>query len=245
MPNGEAEHDFDETGVRPRAGGPSIVRMSLSQQTYEAIKERILDRRYPPNMRINIDSLARELSVSSSPIREALAKLKGEQLVVSAQYSGYTVAPQPSVSYLEDLLAYRLLIEPYCAFMGAQRKDSTVIAQMERMVLIMREHSLGQKYKQYRHYLNADNNFHQVLVASAGNQVFSSTYANLQAIIVQSRLYLHRNGSTAASADGTREHQDIYDAFVAGDGEAARLATLNHLNAGRQRLLDRVKSELA
>jgi DNA-binding GntR family transcriptional regulator len=53
--------------------------------------------------RLNIDSLSRDLAVSSSPIREALVRLEAERLVVSELYSGYAVAPKPSATYFAAL----------------------------------------------------------------------------------------------------------------------------------------------
>jgi DNA-binding GntR family transcriptional regulator len=83
----------------------------LAEQAYEIIKGRILDRDLPPGARLNIDALVRDLGVSSSPLQEALAKLQAERLVVFELYSGYSVAPEPSLSYLRDLVDCRILQE--------------------------------------------------------------------------------------------------------------------------------------
>lgn len=229
-----------ERKLRAAPGSRVIVRTTLSEQTYEAIKERILDQTLEPGVRLNIDSLSRELSVSSSPIREALARLEAERLVVSELYAGYAVAPKPSAKYLADLLEYRIMLESQCALLGAPRKDRQILAQMrqayDRMAAIPR---LGTRYREYRRFVQADAWFHQLLVDSADNEVMSTTYDSLHAILVQSRLYRTRKGGSAAYAEVMDEHTVILAAFDAGDGTAAADAVKAHLEGGRRRLISR------
>jgi DNA-binding FadR family transcriptional regulator len=97
---------------------------------------------------------------------------------------------------------------------------------------------LGTRYREYRRFIQEDTRFHQAIVESSGNPATISIYANLHAVLVQSRLY-----ATRTSADGARaqqvldEHGAILDAFRAGDGEAAERAIRQHLEGGRRRLL--------
>ncbi|MBC7294664.1 MAG: GntR family transcriptional regulator, partial [Thermoleophilia bacterium] len=67
-----------------------IIRQSLSQQAGEAIKKRILSLDLPPGTRLVVDTLAEELGVSRTPVREALRELVSQGLVT---YDGnsYTV----------------------------------------------------------------------------------------------------------------------------------------------------------
>jgi len=222
----------------------TIVRRTLSEQTYEALKEQILDQTLEPGARLNIDSLSRELGVSSSPIRESLARLEAERLVVSELYTGYTVAPKPSGAYLADLLDYRIVLESHCAAVGAARRDRDILAQMhqayDRMSAV---NSIGTRYREYRRFVQADAWFHQLLVDSARNEVMSSIYEGLHAILIQSRLYRDRDGGQARSVEVMAEHALILDAFEVGDGEAAARALRNHLEGGRRRLINRVLAE--
>ena len=50
----------------------------LLEQVYELLKEQIIDRVYGPGDKLNIDAIAREMKVSSTPVREALARLVAE-----------------------------------------------------------------------------------------------------------------------------------------------------------------------
>lgn len=68
---------------------PKIV--TIKEQVYEIIKNRILTQEYQFGEKINIGSLSKELGISNSPIREALSQLGQEGLVVSTPNSGLRV----------------------------------------------------------------------------------------------------------------------------------------------------------
>lgn len=236
----------DDGAVRPAPAGRTsgrgtgaIQRSTLSERTYEALKERILDQTLPAGSRLNIDALSRELGVSSSPIREALARLEGERLVVAELYSGSSVAPQPTSDYLHQLLDFRQLLEGHCALGGAPRRDRRILTQMRQTFARMAAvPQIGTRYREYRRFVEADVGFHQAIVDSAGNAVMSDVYRSLNAIILQSRLYRNRSGGAARANEVMAEHRGILEAFEAGDGRLAARLIGEHLAGGRRRLLD-------
>ncbi|GAM97031.1 hypothetical protein U91I_00652 [alpha proteobacterium U9-1i] len=65
---------------------------SAAQRAYEEIKRRILDGVLPVRSRIDVEALARDLSLSSMPVRQALGLLRWERLVRPGQHSAYEVA---------------------------------------------------------------------------------------------------------------------------------------------------------
>jgi DNA-binding GntR family transcriptional regulator len=214
-----------------------LVRTTVSEQIYEDIKERIIDRTLPPGARLNIDALARELNVSSTPIREALARLEREQLVSLELYAGYSVAPPQQPEYLEGLLEFRMLWEGNCGLVGAPKKRPETLRGMEQSYKRMRSiKRLGTKYREYRKFTDEDARFHQAIIDSAENVAMSRIYAGLHIILLQSRLYLTRSASGAPSELVLGEHERILEAFAAGDGEAAQAAIVSHLEGGRVRL---------
>jgi DNA-binding GntR family transcriptional regulator len=218
--------------------GLALVKSTLAEQTYEVLKERILDQNLKPGMRLNIDAISKELQVSSSPIREALVRLEAERLVVSELYSGYSVAPQPKPDYLHKLLDFRILIECSCASIGARAKSPATIETLDGLMQIMaKTHRLGTKYHEYQKFVQADAQFHMAIVDSANNEVISEVYAGMHAILLQSRLYLNRRGGPTSSQIVLDEHRAIFKAFQDGDGDKAASVIREHLEKGRLRLL--------
>ncbi|MEI7446250.1 MAG: GntR family transcriptional regulator [Burkholderiales bacterium] len=227
----------DWRGARPE--GTAVERTTIAEKVYEDIKERILDQTLKPGERLTIESLSRLLATSSSPIREALARLESEKLVVSRFYAGYSVAPSPDPAFLDGLLDFRALVEGHCARIGAPRRDPAVLEAMESAFAQMsKTKRIGNRYREYRRFVQEDARFHGAIVASAGNPATLQVYGNLHAVLLQSRLYVSRK-----TADGERagqvmaEHSAILEAFRRGDGEAAERAIRDHLEGGRRRLL--------
>lgn len=65
---------------------------SAAQRAYEEIKRRILDGALAVRSRIDVEALARDLGLSSMPVRQALGLLRWERLVRPGQHSAYEVA---------------------------------------------------------------------------------------------------------------------------------------------------------
>jgi DNA-binding GntR family transcriptional regulator len=58
-------------------------------RVYQTIKERVISYEFAPGRRIYIEPIAKELGVSTTPVREALNRLVAEDLVIKAPRKGY------------------------------------------------------------------------------------------------------------------------------------------------------------
>jgi DNA-binding GntR family transcriptional regulator len=228
---------------------PLLSKSTLAEQVYDVLKGRILDQALEPGARLNIDALSKDLSVSSSPIREALARLEAERLIVSELYSGYSVAPQPPPSYLNQVLDFRILLEGACARIGAGARDPEILESLRKSLATMsKTHRLGTRYQQYRKFVQADLQFHLTVVNSARNEVFTEIYskmhaiAGMHAILLQSRLYINRKAPPTSSEGVVNEHRAIFEAFERGDGAAAEKALCEHLEGGRKRVMAAIEA---
>lgn len=215
-----------------------LARTSLSELTYEALKERILDQKLPPGTRLNIDAISKSLGVSSSPVREALVRLEAERLVVLELYAGYSVAPHPTPEYLRQLLEFRLVVEGWCARVGAPMRNPATVLLLDSLVKRMaKTKHLGAKYQEYRRIGQADAQFHQAIIDSAGNGVMSEVYVSKHAHLLMSRLFINRADAGRPADVVIDEHRRIVEAYRAGDGPAAEEAVRWHLEQAGKRLL--------
>jgi DNA-binding GntR family transcriptional regulator len=204
-----------------------IKRLGLSDLVHEKLKELILDQKLGPGTYLNIDKLCRELKVSSSPLREALARLSAERLVHFEPFIGFTVAEMPDLKYYTDLMEVRLLLECQAAQVGASQNRSTLIANMEQALRNMEKVSSGSLYKEYRVFNIWDARFHQALVESSGNVPLMEAYASLHVHLHIARLYVLTEGFDATAAVGY--HRSILEAYKAGDAQRAEAAVRDHL----------------
>lgn len=86
---------------------------SRTIETYEVLKQNMLDGVYPAGKKLKIDHICQELKVSPGAVREALARLTSDGLVVSEPQRGFMTAPI-SVADLIDLTSVRIEIEVNC-----------------------------------------------------------------------------------------------------------------------------------
>lgn len=80
-----------------------------SETVYHAVKERIVDGVYSPGYRLVLDQLARELSVSPVPVREAVRRLEAEGYVVFQRNVGARVASIDEGAYEHAMEALAIL----------------------------------------------------------------------------------------------------------------------------------------
>jgi DNA-binding GntR family transcriptional regulator len=86
---------------------------SRTLETYEILRHHLLNGYFVPGAKLKIDSLSQQLGVSPGAVREALARLTSDGLVVAEAQRGFQVAPV-SVEDLKDLTEVRIEIELRC-----------------------------------------------------------------------------------------------------------------------------------
>ena len=83
---------------------------TLADRTYRQLRGDIVNGRLAAGSKLKLEGLAQDYEVGMSPLREALARLMGDLLVVSEGQRGFWVAPL-SLDELDDVSRVRALIE--------------------------------------------------------------------------------------------------------------------------------------
>ncbi len=86
---------------------PGVVK---KQVAYEYIQKQIIDGSFGPGYRIVIDRIARELNLSTIPVREAIQQLEADGLVQIIPYSGAVVQLLNDSDYQETMYVLALLV---------------------------------------------------------------------------------------------------------------------------------------
>jgi len=212
-----------------------IERIALQEQAYELLKERVLDRGYAADEKLNIDALSRELHVSSTPIREALGRLAAEGLVRARPFVGFAVAPMPSHEHFEQLFELRLVVEPWAASRTALRRPPAILAELEAAVAAMAQGRLARHYRRFRDFSEADEAFHRAILEGTGNAPAVKAYCDLRIHLHLSRLYISREQNASVTH---REHLAIFEAIRAGNADQAAARMREHLVLSRSKLLE-------
>jgi DNA-binding GntR family transcriptional regulator len=211
----------------------ALTRIGLAQQVRARLLERIMDRDLPPGARLNIDALARDMGVSSSPLREALAALAARGLVRNEAFLGFSVAPMPDAAFLHAMFDTRLRLEPWLAACAARRITPPQLAQLRGALAGMAPEARQGPWQRHNAHATADECFHDTIAEASGNAPARQALAALNAQIHVSRLYL----AVQTGAETAAEHRHLLAALEARDPAAAEAAMTAHLEGSRERLV--------
>jgi DNA-binding GntR family transcriptional regulator len=208
-----------------------LRRLTLTEDVYEAVKSLIMDHRIAPGERVTIDALARQLAVSPTPVREALARLEADGLVRKRAMAGYSTTPLLTRAEFDDLFEMRLLLECPAAARATTAAGVDVDSLADDAELPDRLD--GDGYAGHAAFTAQDARFHERVAAASGNALLHAAIIRLHA-----HLHLHRLHFPASHL-GTSgaEHRRIVAAIGAGDPTAAAAAMRAHLDAARDRHL--------
>ena len=191
---------------------------------YELIRAQILRNEITPDERINIDALARELSVSPTPVREALRQLQGDNLVVQHPGRGYSTTSLLNERELREMFEFRLLVEPWAARAAAQDRLGNPGYLLDRQLSELEELATAQGDVRFQ-LVEHDTAFHDVIFAAAENEVLHSAYRQTHCHLHAFRLF--PNDHTGEKT--VQEHRDIARAIRERDPDAAEAAMRHHL----------------
>jgi DNA-binding GntR family transcriptional regulator len=224
-----------------------LRRLTLTEDVYEAVKSLIMDHRIAPGERVTIDALARQLAVSPTPVREALARLEADGLVRKRAMAGYSTTPLLTRAEFDDLFEMRQFLEcPAAARAAEQAAEQAAEHAAEHtsrhdgvdVDSLAAEAELpdrldGDGYAGHAAFTAQDARFHERVAAASGNALLHAAIVRLHA-----HLHLHRLHfpATHLGTSGA-EHRRIVAAIAAGDPTAAEAAMRAHLDAARDRHL--------
>jgi len=248
-----------ETGVDMVDNGFSLKPVSGTQsRTSDLVRmlsEDIRSGRIKPGEKLPTEQeIVRLTGVSRTVVREAVAALRAEGLVVTRQGVGAFVTAAPgqglfkiaaedigSIERILQILELRIGMEVEGAGLAAQRAKK---ADLETMRSIQREFMTGAEQGDV--VIGADYGFHKAIAEATGNPYFPRILSSLGQIIIPrqsmpSSLPTHEERVTYLTAIAA-EHDRIIAAIAARDVEGARLAMRHHLSGSRDRYSELARS---
>lgn len=188
----------------------------------QLIRADIMALRIPPDTRISIDQLARQLGVSQTPVREALSRLEATGLVVKQHFVGYCSAPNLDRQQIAELYELRLLLEPYAARCAAERMSDE---ELQAIVALSRTMDPGLSQDSYERFAVKDSELHDLIAAGSHNKLIAEALGNLHSHLHIFRLHLHNEVPKAAKG----EHQAIVAALNRRKPAEAEAAMRTHI----------------
>src|SRR5262245_56488697 len=93
---------------------------SLTERAYQAISSAIANLEFKPGEALKQDHLARWLSISRTPVREALRRLEQDGIIQTVPGRGLVVT-ELTIKDVEDMLEMLQLMDAHAAYLAAQQ----------------------------------------------------------------------------------------------------------------------------
>ena len=221
---------------------------NLTREIAERIAEYIVSAKLPPGSKLPTEQeMVAAMGVSRTVVREAVAALRADGLVVTRQGAGAFVAPDserrpfrlaldglPSIAEVLDVMELRASVEVEAAGLAAARGSLRARRRVAQGLA-----AIDAALERGESAIGEDFAFHRAIAVATGNPQFQHFLEYLGRFIIprQSiRVAAHRpEGQRAYLEIFQREHAAICEAILAGDAAAAREAMRRHLGNSQAR----------
>lgn len=207
--------------------------LSLAEEVYRALFDAILTRQLQPGDRITVQQLSEELQVSSTPIKQALARLGEQGLVKHDRRKGIWVA-KPSKKEAVERFELRRVFELHAVEKGFADRRVTPDFLRRLHGLFDAHRTAYQAHGTEQELAEKDRAFHSHIITLADNSQLATWYDNLNVHIHM--LVYHARDAVGSERDVVAEHLAIVDAFDRIDLDGARTALVIHLERARKKL---------
>jgi DNA-binding FadR family transcriptional regulator len=227
---------------------PVVAERKLSRRLFEQLADEIKSGRLAPGERLPTEhALTRAARVSRTVVREAVAALRAEGLVVTRQGVGAFVSAEPQrapfrieperLQSLDDVLGVmelRLGVEIESAGLAAERASKAQVRTISNAL-----HAIEQASIAGRSAVDEDLGFHRAIAEATGNPEFPRFLQFIGRHLIPRRtvsgLPERMGGERAYLALIQEEHRRIYQAIESRDARGAREAMRRHLTRSLER----------
>ena len=206
-------------------------RRYLSEEAARLIKDRIIKLKYPPGSRLVVETLAQQIKVSMTPVREGLKELVAQGLIV---YDGksYSVF-NPTEKDIVDLFIIRRYLEQLSAYESAQFMSDEAL---DVLIKYYEEYKQKNGFSDFSDLIKMDMKFHRDILAGTNNSRLQNMLESIHEQCWLIRAWGFANTYTKEYAEKTvQEHLDVLYSIKSRDAKVAEMAMRDHLISGEER----------
>lgn len=224
-------------------------KISLSEITAEKLLNYVVENSFEQGERLPCERhLCSILDVGRSTMREAVRMLCSRNILNVKHGAGIFVADNPGLTedpfgfifikdklkLVEDLVDFRLMIEPRAVALAASRARNKDIIELENLAKICED-----TINAGENHLKADSDFHNKLCKLSGNIILPK----LEPIILKSITVFIDLTNADLTQETITSHRTIVDAIKQKDATAASDAMIFHLMNNRNFILNKLMTE--
>lgn len=207
-----------------RSAGPRTSDLSLAEQAYRLLRDKLVMLEIRPGDIINDAQLAAETGVGRTPVREAMKRLEGDHLLVSYPRRG-TFATSVDITELAEVSDIRELLEPLAARRAALVASAEVRAEIRSLAETIA--ALDNGNADQRALMRFDITVHRLIYRAAASSHLEEVlirYDNLA-----TRIWCLVLDRVPPVAGHITEHIDLLNAIADGDAESAGELARRHV----------------
>jgi DNA-binding GntR family transcriptional regulator len=202
-------------------------RPTKAEVAYGLVREQILRGELQPGAVIQQGSLARELGISTTPLREAMRRLMSDGLVELDSHRDARVSTL-NAEEARDLVEVRRSLDPLAAGLAAERRtrgDLELIRTTATALAPLRRDPKSEELSTHRR-------FHHAIYSASHNELLVQTLDGLWDKADRYRRLALTGGRSQEDLDRTHaEHLALVEAVAAGDAETAAAVMRDHVDA--------------
>lgn len=213
-----------------------VNRASLADQAAELLLGRIRAGEWNLGAKLPGETtLAPQLGVGRSTVREAIRQLAGRGVLASRQGAGVFVTaldiPEERDAVLRRadigaVIEARIAIETEAAALAAERRTPAELRAMRRALAERYSHRSG-----IEEHVDADTAFHRTIIAAAHNPILTDLFDSFTPRSRQAMIEMLRIRGTFGDAADQADHAHLMEAVAGGDAQAAAELSRAHLLA--------------
>lgn len=200
--------------MEPGAEQSSLL--GVSDEAYRRIRQMLMDGALPPNTVIPEMSLAKDLGISRTPVREGLRRLQAEGLMKKIPNRGFLVV-ELSRDELRDVYSVRAVLEGLASEQAAERAGRVDVARLEDLMEAM---SGTLEEENYSKLSELNREFHAAVASASGNAFLRSMLESVDAI--SQRFRPAAVGSEKRRREAHVEHGELLERIRNGRSQEAK-----------------------
>jgi DNA-binding GntR family transcriptional regulator len=201
---------------------PLAESVQRADRAYEALLNGIINGELPPGAQLNADSIAQQLKVSTTPVRDALNHLVKDGLVIKMPYQGWFVC-RFSEQEIRDVYEIRAGLECFAIRLACERITPEEIDRLEALQA-SGESALAREDTEA--YANYNQEFHTGIMYAARNSQLPAVFGQ---IALKMQMLSAKTIRIGRPSRGVQEHRRVLQLIARRDACAAQALMLEHI----------------
>ena len=201
------------------------ARRRLADEVYEQLMDAIMNREIGPDDRLVQERLAAELSISRTPVREALMRLEQEGVLEVSTRGSFRLYLMNDKE-IRELYQARAAVEGQCARILADNAKPQMIEELRDTV----RHEENIEGADAKAYFDANRTIHRKFVEMAGNRFLLEMFDMVWGKAMAFHLFAAIENVDLAQSLG--DHMALVDAVESGDKGHALEVFTDHIHDG-------------